>query len=169
MSKIKRALSAFLAIAIVFGMFSCLAPTAAPIASAEGATTGATTTVKSATAANDGIETLDKVTGIMSYNDLVKDYGTATGADGLTDGFIYVASEYYEYDESGKEVLTDYNVQPGEKLNVKVYIKSNMYTGEGYIISFYDNSVWDVKIVADGVTPDANGYTNNFASGVVNS
>ncbi|MBQ2847763.1 MAG: hypothetical protein IJE74_05845, partial [Clostridia bacterium] len=83
MSKFKRALSALLAIAIVFGMFSCLAPLAAPKASAA-----------------EGTSKID------SYADLVAEYGQGT------DGFIYVGTEFYEAD--GK--LTDYYVQPGDKL-----------------------------------------------------
>ncbi|MBQ2903088.1 MAG: InlB B-repeat-containing protein [Clostridia bacterium] len=155
MSKFKRALSALLAVAIVFGMFSCLAPAVAPFASAESAA-GATVTVKKSTDAN-GAEVTTAADGIISYADLVEDYGTATGADGLTDGFVYIASEYYEDDGN----ITDYNIQPGETLTARVYIKSNMYLGEATIMSFFDNSVWDVKkAIAGTPTYDANGYTS---------
>ncbi|MBQ2973850.1 MAG: hypothetical protein IJE19_05795, partial [Clostridia bacterium] len=69
MSKFKRALSALLAIAIVFGMFSCLAPIAAPVAKAA-----------------EGVSKID------SYADLNATYGQNG------DGFVYVGTEYYEAD-----------------------------------------------------------------------
>ena len=136
MSKFKRALSAFLAIAIVFGMFSCLAPIAAPVASAAGTSK------------------------IDSYADLNAQYGQNG------DGFVYVGTEYYEADGQ----LTDYYVQPGDELTVRLYLKSNMYVGESYMISLYDNTFFDVKLAGGlGATTDANGYTSNYAQGTKNA
>ena len=138
MSKFKRALSAFLAIAIVFGMFSCLAPIAAPVASAAEGTSK-----------------------IQSYADLVAEYGQNG------DGFVYSGLEFYEAD--GK--LTDYYVNAGDELTARVYIKSNLYVGESYILTFYDNSFFDIKLAGGpNASLDENtGYTSNDDKAPINS
>ena len=97
---------------------------------------------------------------IDSYATLNATYGQ----DG--NGFVYVGTEYYEAD--GK--LTDYYVNAGDELTVRLYIKSNMYVGESYIISLYDNKFFDVKLAGGvGASVDQNGYTNNYAQGARNS
>ncbi len=131
MSKIKRALSAFLAIAIVFGMFSCLAPIVAPVSSA----------------AEPGVSKIKK------YADLVKDYGTNV-TDGYVDGFVYFGYEFYEKDADGNYALTDYYVKPGDQLMVKVYVKSNMMCGDFVLCSMFDKNYWDVKLLYDNVPED---------------
>lgn len=104
------------------------------------------------------------VSKIDSYASLVSNYGTAIGDDGLTDGFVYVGTEFYEEDGS----LTDYLVNPGDKLTVKVYLKSNMYTSDCNLITLFDNTFFDVKIVDDYAPTDADGYTSDHRSAVIN-
>ena len=151
---LKKSLAMFLCLTMIFGIaFAC--GVAFPEVTAADAV-GASVTVKKSTDAN-GAEVTTAADGIISYADLVEDYGTATGADGLTDGFVYIASEYYEADGN----LTDYYIKPGDVLTARVYVKSNMYLGEATIMSFFDNSVWDVKkAIAGTPTYDANGYTS---------
>ena len=157
MSTLKKVISLVLCAAILVGSFALVGGLVAPVASAAEETLGMKTTVKKSTDANGAEKTLTDVTGIMSYNDLVAAYGTETGADGLTDGFVYIGAEFYEADGT----LTDYYIMPGDVLTSRVYVKSNMYLGEATIMSFFDNSVWDVKKAIAG-TPsyDANGYTS---------
>ncbi len=136
MSKIKRALSAFLAIAIVFGMFSCLAPIAVPVASAAEGTSK-----------------------VQSYADLVAEYGQNG------DGFVYTGLEFFEAD--GK--LTDYYVQPGDELTAHVYIKSNLWVGESYILTLYDNTFFDIKLAGGpNSTTVSTGYTSNYQQAPIN-
>ncbi|MBQ2846912.1 MAG: hypothetical protein IJE74_01465 [Clostridia bacterium] len=97
--------------------------------------------------------------GIDSYADLVAKYGQGD------DGFIYVGTEFYE--EDGR--LTDYYVQPGDKLTVKQYIKSNMYTGEVKIMTLFDKTFFDAKIVANDAPTASTGYTSNCQTGVKNT
>ncbi|MBR5562041.1 MAG: hypothetical protein IKW12_02715 [Clostridia bacterium] len=101
---------------------------------------------------------------IDSYESLVSNYGTAIGDDGLTDGFVYVGTEFYEEDGN----LTDYFVNPGDKLTVKVYLKSNMYTADCNLITLFDNTFFDVKIVDDGAPTDGDGYTSMHEEAVIN-
>ncbi len=112
--------------------------------------------------AAEGISKID------SYESLVERYGTATDDEGRTDGFVYIGTEFYEEDGN----LTDYFVNPGDKLTVKVYLKSNMYTSDCKLISFFDNSFFDVKVVADGVSADnydENGYIFMHRDGDINA
>lgn len=104
-------------------------------------------------------------TNIDSYESLVATYGTNVGADGLVDGFVYIGTEILE--ANGK--ITDYYVQPGDELTVRTYLKSNMFVGEPYIISLFDNTFFDVKLPAgEAASVDANGYTSNYSGGVRN-
>ncbi len=104
-------------------------------------------------------------TNIDSYESLVAQYGTKVGADGLVDGFVYIGTEILE--SNGK--VTDYFVKPGDVLTVRVYLKSNMYVGEPYIISLFDNKFFDVKLPAGATeSVDANGYTSNYSGGAKN-
>ena len=101
MSKFKRALSLFLALIMVFGTFSCLGAVA-PMASATEGTSS-----------------------IKKYADLAAAY----------DNFVYVGTEAYEIEtDTGalggaitSETLTDYYVDPGQKLLFKVYVKRHVY------------------------------------------
>lgn len=112
----------------------------------------------------NNVSAAEGVSKIDSYASLVEKYGTAIGDDGLTDGFVYIGTEFYE--EDGR--LTDYLVSPGDKLTVKVYIKSNMYTSDCRLITLFDNSFFDVKIVDDGAPTDDYGYTSMHESAVIN-
>lgn len=112
----------------------------------------------------NNVSAAEGVSKIDSYASLVEKYGTATGDDGLTDGFVYIGTEFYE--EDGR--LTDYLVSPGDKLTVKVYLKSNMYTSDCRLVTLFDNSFFDVKIVDDGAPTDDYGYTSMHESAVIN-
>lgn len=104
---------------------------------------------------------------IDSYDSLVEIYGTATDDEGRTDGFVYLGTEFYEEDGN----LTDYVVNPGDKLTVKLYLKSNMYTSDFKLVTLFDNSFFDVKVVDDGVDSDnydENGYIYLHKDGDVN-
>lgn len=110
----------------------------------------------------------EEAQGIDSYDSLVERYGTAIDAEGRADGFVYIGTEFYEEDGT----LTDYVVSPGDKLTVKLYLKSNMYSSDCRLVSLFDNSFFDVKVVDDGVSADNyddNGYIFLHKGGDVNS
>ncbi len=104
------------------------------------------------------------VSKIDSYASLVENYGTEIDDEGRTDGFVYIGTEFYEEDGT----LTDYLVKPGDKLTVKLYLKSNMYSSDCNLISLFDNTFFDVKVVDDGAPLDANGYTSLHKNAVKN-
>ncbi|MBQ3045503.1 MAG: hypothetical protein IJD49_06110, partial [Clostridia bacterium] len=122
MSKFKRALSVFLAIIMVFGSLSCLGTVVAPKASAA-----------------EGTSKID------SYESLAAAY----------DKFIYFGTEFYEiditvnpdgtYGEASNHTLTDYYVDAGQILEARLYLKSDMYCGNGTFIVAYDNDFFDVR------------------------
>ena len=137
MSKFKRALSVILAIAMVFGSLSCLSAVVAPKASAA-----------------EGTSKVD------SYDSLAAAY----------DNFIYFGTEFYEIDieknadgtlgEASNHILTDYYVDPGQILEAKLYLKSDMYCGEGVFIFLYENDFFDVKQLTSEKPANATtGYT----------
>ncbi|MBQ3006374.1 MAG: hypothetical protein IJD78_02310, partial [Clostridia bacterium] len=84
MSTFKKVISLVLCAAILVGSFALVGGLVAPVASAEEVKVGTTTRVKKSTDANGAEKILTDVTGIMSYDDLVAAYGSATGTDGLT-------------------------------------------------------------------------------------
>ncbi len=96
---------------------------------------------------------------IDSYADLVAKYGQNG------DGFVYAGIEFYE--SNGK--LTDYYVKSGDELTVRVYVKSNMFIGETYVSSFYENSFFDVKLAGGPNASLSNGYTSNYGQGTINA
>ena len=157
MSTFKKVISLVLCAAILVGSFALVGGLVAPVASAEEVKVGTTTRVKKSTDANGAEKILTDVTGIMSYDDLVAAYGSATGTDGLTDGFVYIGAEFYEPDGT----LTDYYINAGDMLTARVYLKSNMYVGESTLMQFFNNSVWDVKEAVKGTTTvNAQGYAS---------
>ena len=97
---------------------------------------------------------------IKSYADLNAEYGQNG------DGFVYTGLEFYE--SNGK--LTDYYVKSGDELTARVFIKSNMYVGESYILTLFDNKFFDVKLAGGPkASVDGNGYTSNYSNGTVNA
>lgn len=105
-------------------------------------------------------------TNIETYADLVAQYGTKTGEDGLTDGFIYYGAEVVE--SNGK--ITDGYVKPGDVLDVRLYVKSNMYTGDGVMFLVFDNDFFDIKLPAGATNAlDSEGYTMNCETGLYNA
>ncbi len=97
---------------------------------------------------------------VKSYADLVAQYGQNG------DGFVYTGIEFYE--SNGK--LTDYYVKSGDELTARVFIKSNMYVGESYIITLFDNKFFDVKLAGGpNASVDGNGYTSNYDNGTINA
>ncbi|MBQ2841579.1 MAG: hypothetical protein IJE72_00925, partial [Clostridia bacterium] len=74
MSTLKKVISLVLCVAMLAGSFVLVGDLAAPVASAEEVQVGATRTVKKSTDANKA-EKSEKSAGILSYADLVKDYG----------------------------------------------------------------------------------------------
>ncbi len=148
MSTMKKVISLMLCVAMLIGTFAIVG-NVAPVASAE----------ELSGAPLEG-------TNIDTYASLVEKYGTKVGADGLTDGFVYVGAEIIE--ANGK--VTDYYVKPGDELTVRIYVKSNMYCGELYVQALFDNTFFDIKTPAgtEGVKLDANGYTSGYKGGVKN-
>lgn len=148
MSTMKKVISLMLCVAMLIGTFAIVG-NVAPVASAE----------ELSGAPLEG-------TNIDSYESLVAQYGTKVGADGLTDGFVYVGAEIIE--ANGK--VTDHYVKPGDELTVRIYVKSNMYCGELYVQTLFDNTFFDIKTPAgtEGVKLDANGYTSGYKGGVKN-
>ena len=145
MSKFKRALSVFLAIIMVFGSLSCLGTVVAPKASAA-----------------EGTSKID------SYESLAAAY----------DKFIYFGTEFYEiditvnadgtYGEASNHILTDYYVDAGQILEARLYLKSDMYCGNGTFIVAYDNDFFDVRQMTADLPSAATGYSQG-AVGTVNT
>ena len=144
MSKFKRALSAFLAIALVLGSLSCLGAVVAPKASAA-----------------EGTSKID------SYDSLAAAY----------DNFVYFGTEFYEiditvnadgtYGEAKNHKLTDYYVDAGQILEARLYVKSDMYMGEGIFIMLYENDFFDVKQLTSALPANAStGYSQGQNGGV---
>ena len=144
MSKFKRALSAFLAIAMVLGSLSCLGAVVAPKASAA-----------------EGTSKID------SYESLAAAY----------DNFVYFGTEFYEiditvnadgtYGEASNHILTDYYVDAGQILEARLYVKSDMYMGEGIFIMLYENDFFDVKQLTSALPGNATtGYSQGQNGGV---
>lgn len=117
-------------------------------------------------------------TNIDSYESLVAQYGTKVQKSQIkqngkfvtvdaTDGFIYIGAEIVE--SNGK--VTDGLVQPGDELDVRLYVKSNMYTGDGMLFLVFDNKFFDVKLPAGATESiDKNtGYTLNCPTGFINA
>lgn len=73
--------------------------------------------------------------GVDSYSSLAASY----------DDFIYVATEFYEYGADGSLTATDYRVDPGQMLQMRVYIKSDRYLGTGKLGLNFDNTFFDLK------------------------
>ncbi len=97
---------------------------------------------------------------VQSYADLVAEYGQNG------DGFVYTGLEFYEAD--GK--LTDYYVKSGDELTARVYIKSNLWVGESYILTLYDNKFFDIKLAGGpDSTTVSTGYTSNYQQAPRNS
>lgn len=65
------------------------------------------------------------------------------------DNFVYLATEFYEYSADGSLSLTDYSVDPGQMLQMRVYIKTDRYMGTGKIGFNFDNTFFDVNNGAD--------------------
>lgn len=112
----------------------------------------------------NNVSAAEGVSKIDSYASLVENYGTEIDDEGRADGFVYIGTEFYEEDGT----LTDYLVNPGDKLTVKLYLKSNMYSSDFNIISLFDNTFFDVKVVDDDAPLDANGYTALHKNAVKN-
>jgi len=75
------------------------------------------------------------VSSVKSYADL----------DAAHDTFVYLATEIYEPDADGNYALTDYYVDPGMKLKVQLYLKTDLYIGTGKPGVLFDNNFFDVQ------------------------
>ncbi len=84
---------------------------------------------------------------IMSYAELDEAY----------DNFIYVGLQVYEADGN----LTDYVVSPGDTLEFRYYIKSDLAIGASQLIETFDASFFDVTSVGTNATINAYGYTGS--------
>ncbi len=141
MSKFKRALSVFLAIAMVFGSLSCLGAVVAPKASAAEGTSG-----------------------VKSYAELAAQYdnfiyfGSEVYEIETADGTLSTAVTSRE--------LTDYYVDAGQLLEERFFIKGDFYFGDCQFIKAYDNSFFDITQVTTKA-PDSTGYSTAY-TGVVN-
>ncbi|MBE6771745.1 MAG: hypothetical protein E7547_06350, partial [Ruminococcaceae bacterium] len=121
MSTFKKVISIVLCIAMLAGSFAMLGGLATPEASAA-----------------EGTSQID------SYESLAATY----------DKFVYFGSEVYElditvnadgtYSDPQNQELTDYYVDAGQILEVRLYIKSDMYMGNGQFFIAYDNAFFDV-------------------------
>jgi hypothetical protein len=75
------------------------------------------------------------VSSVKSYDEL----------DAAKDEFIYLATEVYEPDADGEYALSDYYVDPGMKLKVRVFLKTDLYIGAGTIGFVHDNRFFDIQ------------------------
>ncbi|MBO5410639.1 MAG: hypothetical protein J6A60_05210, partial [Clostridia bacterium] len=136
MSKLKRALSLVLCFAMLAGIFGVAANSIAPLVSAADDTAGDSR--------------------IDSYEDLNAKY----------DNFVYVGTEFWEYprevgvtdedgnpvlDENGEQVTkktefahTDWYVDPGQVLQMRLFIKTDRYVGTGTVSISFDNTFFDL-------------------------
>ena len=113
MSTFKKVISIVLCIAMLAGSVSILGGLATPEAKAA-----------------EGTSKID------SYESLAAAYNN----------FVYFGTEFYEIDitknadgtlgEASNHTLTDYYVDAGDYLEARLYLKSDMYHGEGVFISF---------------------------------
>ncbi|MBQ2811934.1 MAG: hypothetical protein IJE63_01675, partial [Clostridia bacterium] len=137
MSKFKKVISIVLCIAMLAGTVSIFGALSTPEAKAA-----------------EGTSNID------SYASLAEAY----------DNFIYFGTEFYEIDitenadgtlgEASNHVLTDYYVDPGQILEAKFYLKSDMYCGEGVFIMVYENDFFDVKqLTQEAPANKTTGYT----------
>ena len=120
MSTLKKVLSLVLCFSLLAGSFAMLGDLA-PVASA-----AATPVVKT----------------VKSYADLCKDY----------DHFVYFATEVFEFktNDEGKATteLTDGYVQPGQWLEYRGYVKSDMWVSTITTGVQYDNRLFDAQTVS---------------------
>ncbi len=127
MSNTKRFLSAVMAFVMVLSMFSGLG----------GIFAKNEAFVPTASAA-EGTSKID------SYADLAAAY----------DNFVYLGLEFYEQDTAGDWFLTDYYVKPGQSLKMYVYVKTDMYLGQGSPYFIFERSFFDVTNGATNLTYD---------------
>lgn len=89
------------------------------------------------------------VFGVINAKPLMT-YAAGEGVDSFSsladsyDDFIYVATEFYEYGADGSLTATDYRVDPGQMLQMRVYIKSDRYLGSGKLGFNFDNTFFDL-------------------------
>ena len=132
MTKFKRCLSAFLAFAMVFGMFSGIGGVFAPEAAAA------------------------EATNVKTFAELADEY----------DSFIYVGVDVYEVDT---DTLTDGKVKPGQWLEYRMSIKSDMWVGNNYPIFFYDKRFFDVRVITSTTAATGTSYEGNVDTQLYNS
>ncbi len=82
---------------------------------------------------------------ILSYDELNAQYNN----------FVYVGLQVYEADGT----ISDHIVSPGDTLELRYYIKSDLYLGNMQLIETFDSSFFDVTSVGTDVTHNALGYT----------
>ena len=132
MKKAKRFLSAFLALMMVVGMFSCLG------------------TVASARYTHDDTNYTDswnrtfnpnEAYGVKSYAELAAIYGDQDVNSDTP--WIYEAVEVYEEDGNGDWELTDHYLQPGDTVKFRIYLKGNVALGPFNLMLFLDNTFFE--------------------------
>ena len=140
MSNFKRVLSAFMAVLMVLGMFSCLT-TVSFAGSAEGYIHDANNWDKTYTD-----YTASQNNNVKSYAELLNEYGS--------DPFIYYAVQVFEkadastpgaFEAEGSYwVDTDHKVQPDDELLVRYYLKSSVYVADIYSFTFFSRKFFDI-------------------------
>ena len=144
MSKFKKVLSLVLCAALLVGSFAFLGDLVVPKAAA---------TDEAVTSTVD------------SFADLAAKY----------DKFIYVGVDVYELevDETGKITklngLTDGKVKPGQWLEYRMSIKSDMWVGSNYPIFFYDKRFFDVRVITSTTAATGTSYEGNVDTQLYNS
>ncbi len=83
--------------------------------------------------------------------------------------FIYLATEVYEPNADGDYELTDYYVDPGMKLKVRVFLKTDLYIGSGTVGFVHDNRVFDITNGTNGYEAAVAGVSNNENADVANN
>ncbi len=85
--------------------------------------------------------------------------------DAAYNNFIYLGIDVYE-ERNGE--LTDGYVQPGDWLEYRMTILSDMYIGQSYPLVVYDNDFFDIRTVSSTTPATSNTYEANAKTDLLN-
>ena len=96
------------------------------------------------------IGTVSAAASVVSAEDATATAGVSSvksyqALDDAHNTFVYLATEVYEPDADGNYELTDYYVDAGMKLKVRVFLKTDLYIGTGKIGFLHDNRFFDIQ------------------------
>ncbi len=137
MSTFKKVISLVLCLSMLTGVFAVLG---APIASAANISTIKTPVTHTA----------------RSVSELNAQYGDR--------GYYYLGLEFYEYGEDGTTtMLSDGYVDPGQTLQVRIYMKTSFYLKSAATHFGFDRNFFDISNGATNISEDKSGNLGNNA------